>query len=195
MKKHQVIPQGLFYFDNVITLEQAKDIVRKIDKDIWTCITPSLNSRKVQQYGYNYNYTKSNVDMEIAQPMPEHIVGLRDILTNKCKELNIINDDYVFDQCIINNYEIGQGISSHIDSLAFGDVIGCFTFENGAIMKFTKNNEIFNQYVKPKSLYIMSGDSRYVYHHAMPQTLKDTFEGMTRHRGRRISVTFRCVLN
>ena len=92
---------------------------------------------------------------------------------------------YVFNQCIINNYYKGQGISPHIDVTSYGGVIGCFTLGSGAIMKFSYGDEDVEIYVKPNSVYIMSGDSRYKWKHSMPvkKTRKD----------RRVSITFRNV--
>ena len=52
----------------------------------------------------------------------------------------IINKDYIFNQCIVNNYLSGQGISQHTDIKSYGDIIGCFTLGGGATMTFKNNN-------------------------------------------------------
>ena len=105
----------------------------------------------------------------------------------------MIHNKYNFNQCLINNYEPGQGISKHIDLITFGGVIGCFTFGSGSVMTFRRNNEVFNIYVRPNSLYIMSGESRYIWTHEMPSRKSDVVEGKKLLRNRRVSVTFRHV--
>jgi alkylated DNA repair dioxygenase AlkB len=60
-------------------------------------------------------------------------------------------------------------------------------------MKFTYNGEHKEIYVKPNSLYIMSGDSRYVWSHSMPVKKSDVVNGIKIKRDRRISITFRNV--
>lgn len=78
-----------------------------------------------------------------------------------------IDDNYSFNQCIVNNYEAGQGISKRTDVSSYGDVIGCYTFGSGATMVFKKYTEKYELYVEPNSLYIMSGDARYKWTHEM----------------------------
>jgi len=48
-------------------------------------------------------------------------------------------------------------------------------------------------YVKPNSLYIMSGDARYVWTHELSPKKYDMSDGNKINRVRRISVTFRNV--
>jgi len=138
----------------------------------------------VQHYGFKYDYFTRKIDQK-CDPLPIFLQKLKNVLTNVCVELEIINKEYVFNQCIINNYYEGQGISPHIDVKSYGGVIGCFTLGSGAIMKFSYGDEDVELYVKPNSLYIMSGDSRYKWNHSMPvkKSRKD----------RRVSITFRNV--
>ena len=117
------------------------------------------------------------------------LIELKETLTLVCQSLEIINDDYVFDQCIVNNYFPGQGISKHIDLIDFGSVIGCFSICSGSEMVFQRGEEKYGIYAEPNSLYIMSGDSRYKYTHEMVSKKSDN--GKT--RDRRISITFRNV--
>ena len=111
----------------------------------------------------------------------------------KCRELKLPSE---FNQCIINNYYPGQGISKHIDDERYGDVIGCFTLNGGCNMLFeyygVGRNSI-EQRVEPNSLYIMSGESRYRWLHSMPQRKSDYVNGKKIKRVRRVSVTFRKV--
>lgn len=109
---------GLYYIDNI-----NEDTKTMLDKLKWSPITSSKNSRVVQHYGFTYNYRDSNVDQK-ADPIPEFLIPLQILLKDICLQLEIIKEDYTFNQCIVNNYLPGQGISKHIDSRKFGGVIG-----------------------------------------------------------------------
>ena len=184
-------PSGLFYQDlNFWGLE----IIKSIDQNPWTSITDSPNSRKTQHFGYKYDYkSRKIISDEKEKIIPDFLIPLQTFLTEQCQALSLIDVSYTFNQCIINNYEPGQGISKHIDLPSFGGVIGCFTFGSGAMMTFRRVNEVFNIYVRPNSLYIMSGDSRHIWTHEMPSRKSDVVDDVKILRDRRVSVTFRHV--
>lgn len=179
VEEHSEI-KGLFYVENCI---ENEDIMSDIDKNVWTPITNSKNSRLVQHYGYYYNYFDKNSVVE-APKFPQHIKSLEEILHHICSELKIIETTYCFNQCIVNNYYSGQTISKHIDAKIFGKVIGCFSLKSEATMKFTRGDKHINLKVSPNSLYIMSDEARYKWTHEMTKLGKDK---------RRISITFRNI--
>lgn len=190
--------KGLYYIDNVIPKDMVKIIFDEIEKGNWTNVG-NEKSRVVQHFGYKYNYVSGDI-REKSDPMPKTIVYMRDLLKKICLELKIIDENYEFNQCIINKYEPGQGISAHIDDKKYGGVVASFTIGGGAMMVFQKNDETHNIYVKSNSLYIMSGDARYKYKHSMPARKSDDVmnkEGnmVKIQRRTRISITFRTVPN
>lgn len=184
--------KGLYYVADI--KENTYDIINELDNVKWEPISNSKNSRLVQQYGYKYNYISSTIN-EKCDKLPTFLNKFKDLLTDICLELNIINNNYIFNQCIINNYYQGQGISPHIDLLSFGGVIGCFTIGSGTTMVFKNKNEQVEIYVEPNSLYIMSSDARYKWFHSMPIKKFDIINNIKIERTRRISITFRNILN
>src|SRR5690606_9977836 len=96
-------------------------------------------------------------------------------------------------QCIVNRYLPGQGISAHIDKETFGPVIACFTLGSGTDITFSRtldgNKVTIDKHVEPCSLYIMTGESRYNWKHEIKSRLYDNDVK----RNTRISVTFRTV--
>lgn len=54
---------GLFYFENVLSAEESVEIIDALDNASpgWVGVTPSIKSRKVQQYGYTYDYIRRKV--------------------------------------------------------------------------------------------------------------------------------------
>jgi alkylated DNA repair dioxygenase AlkB len=186
-------PSGLYFFDKVYDVNRSNTIVKDLDKLKWIPFNKTTGKgRLVQHYGYYFNYDDYTVD-ELAPEMPNVIKDLKAELINKCTELKLPADD--FDQCIVNNYYPGQGITPHIDHSAFGPVIGCFTFCSGGNMRFSMTGHNPHQiYTTSGSLYIMSDDARYKWKHEMPCSKSDIVNGEEIQRGRRISVTFRKVV-
>jgi alkylated DNA repair dioxygenase AlkB len=193
---------GLFYCENLLSDNESKHIVNELDKLEWTPIGNS--GRCVQQYGYYFDYKSYEKDdgtqnfvFKKAPDFPDFIIKLRDILTAKCKELGLfLEKDFEFNQCIVNNYKCGEGISAHIDFYKFGSIIASFTIgEGGATMKFSlqKNNDPVELFTEIGSLYIMSSDARYKWFHQMSHNKYDIIDEIKIKRGRRISITFRYV--
>lgn len=194
MKLYKVndIP-GLYYTSRIPIV---KDVIKNLDKINWLPITNSSNSRCVQHYGYKYNYKTSDIS-EKTDELPDFLCPYKIFLEGVCSEIDSKKDfNNYFNQCIVNNYNPGQGISKHIDNTSYGDIIGCYTLGSGCYMRFTNNNnndDYIDVYVKPNSLYIMSGDARYKWKHEMIPAQYDVVESIKIPRGRRISLTFRNV--
>lgn len=188
MEEIEQVP-GLYYGE--VDMNED-DIIEELDSHKWTPLSASKNSRKVQHYGYLYDYTARTVNTP-GPAFIECISHLQKILTEICLDLDLIDEDYEFNQCIVNNYTTGQGISKHTDVKQYGPVIGCFTLGSGATMKFTKGATEKEIYVEPSTLYIMSGESRTHWLHEMIGRKSDKFNGEKIDRERRISITFRNV--
>ena len=180
---------GLSYFPNALTEEQEQALLQELDgpEAEWRPHTDSKNSRRVQHYGYRYDYKRRTVS-DPTTPIPAHWA---DLFPSTHSEWN---------QVILNEYLPGQGISAHTDSLAYGDVIQCYTIGSGATMRFTpedkedkEDKERRDIYVEPRSLYVMTGEARYQWKHEMVSCKTDTVQGVKKARSRRISVTLRLV--
>jgi alkylated DNA repair dioxygenase AlkB len=180
--------KGLYYVPN--TIEDGQAFIDELDQYPWSSISNSAQSRRVQHYGYQYDYRSRRVG-EPINLIPDALLPLQEGLTEICLEQGLIDETYVFNQCIVNEYESGQGISKHIDHKTYGNVIGCFTLGSGASMVFRKGSNAESLYVEKDSLYIMTGDARNEWTHEMPARKTDVVDGIIKKRGRRISVTFR----
>lgn len=184
--------KGLFYIEDI--KEDTTHIISKLDTFSWQPLSASKISRVVQHYGFKYNYHTYKIN-ERCNALPECLTVLKNMLTDTCLQLGLIDANYEFNQCIVNNYYAGQGISPHIDVPTYGEVIGCFTIGSGATMKFTHGSEEVDLYVNRDSLYIMSGDSRFKWKHSMTSKKSDIVNDTKIERARRVSITFRNVPN
>ena len=196
-------PRGLFYYPNAVdpflTRRVEKFLMSKEFQSKMFPVGSSKNSRKVMHYGFSYNY-KSGGIAEPAEEFPDIINYLRDSISR------IYDPDFESDslnQCIINRYLPGQGISAHIDRKEYGDVIACFTFLSGREMMFERWEERpeggsryirkYPVYTQPGSLYVMTDEARNEFEHSMPARKSDILDGERVRREDCYSITFRRV--
>jgi alkylated DNA repair dioxygenase AlkB len=173
---------GLIYIPDYIASKKETSLLKTINKQKWD----STLSRRVQHYGYRYDYKARTVtaDMYLGT-LPKWLNDLAVQLNNDglCEEFP--------DQVIINEYQPGQGISAHIDcESCFGPRIFSLSLGGSTIMEFTLEGKPKKEILLDRrSLVMMFGEARSVWKHSIPARLKD--KGIE--RGTRISLTFRNV--
>lgn len=190
MRKFKVLLSisGLQLFTDYISPETENHLATYIDTQPWI----TNFRRRVQHYGYIYDYKRRTVD-------PSMYLGA---LPNWLETLAVrMAAEEVFpkqpDQCIVNEYEPGQGISPHIDcEPCFGDVIASLSLLSSCVMGFTHIETGAQQQVvlPPRSLLVMRGEARYLWKHGIPARQTDKIDGKTHKRGRRLSITCRSVV-
>lgn len=156
-------------------------------------VTNSDNSRQVIQYGYQYDYTHKTAMKQKIDYIPDILIPLKEYAENYIRAKINPAISICFNQCIINRYIPGQGISAHIDSFTYGPYIACFTFLSGRDMEFTDSKTNYILYTKPNTMYIMTGNARYKWRHQMKGRKNDIVENIKILRGECFSVTFRYV--
>ncbi len=179
---------GLAYMPEYISPQQEDELIRIIDAQPW--ITEL--KRRVQHYGYRYDYKAKSVTAESwLGPLPEWLAPYCDRL----------HADGLFpqqpDQIIVNEYQPGQGIAPHIDCVpCFTDTIASLSLGSTCVMEFThvERREKIPVLLEPRSLVVLSGDARYHWQHAIPHRKNDHHHGAIFPRSRRLSLTFRKVI-
>lgn len=174
--------RGLSVVSNFITPEEEKDLLKCIYSNDWS----GALKRRVQHYGWTYDYKKRNLDQ--AEPLPEYASF---ILSRLCEE-NVLRE-YTPEQLIINEYTPGQGISKHIDSDIFGEIIISLSLGSGCSMIFKNKHECEELYLKPCSLLILSKEARNEWTHEIPSRKSDVVMGTRIKRDTRVSMTFRTL--
>ena len=181
--------EGLTYIPNFITPAEEEVLLNTIDQQPWLTDL----KRRVQHYGWKYDYTARRVDESMR------LGELPDWLMQYCQRLY---DEHYFpklpDQVIINEYQLGQGIAPHIDCVpCFEETIASLSVGPPCVMDFTNpaSREKINHLLEPRSLLIFSGDARYQWRHGIAARKTDKYEGQVIQRRRRISLTFRNVIS
>ncbi len=185
-KNFELIP-GLSYLPDFVSVEEAETIVRHIEAAEWS----TELARRVQHYGYKYDYKSRRISEEMrVGELPAWLLMLGERLVQQ----GIFS--VVPDQVIINEYQLGQGISAHIDCQpCFGDTIASLSLLSTCIMDFTeaKTGEIVPVFMEPRSMVVMKADARYLWKHSIAKRKQDVYNGQSYARGRRVSLTFRSV--
>lgn len=179
---------GLRYIPEYITRQEEAALIRTIDAQPW--ITEL--KRRVQHYGYRYDYKARSVTPESRLgPLPEWLMPY-------CARVHADGHfPKVPDQVIVNEYQPGQGIAPHIDCVpCFTDTIASLSLGSSCIMEFThvETEQKIPMMLEPRSLVILSDDARYRWQHAIPHRKSDRYNGQTFPRSRRLSLTFRKVI-
>lgn len=171
---------GLQYLPDFITTKEERALIKAIDQQPWLHDL----KRRVQHYGYKYDYKARAVTAD------SYLGSLPDWLMPITQKL-----PFKPDQAIVNEYLPGQGISAHVDCVpCFSDTIASLSLGSGVIMQFTNGQEKHDPYLESRSLIILSGPARYEWTHAIPARKSDVVDGFKIERGRRVSMTFRTVI-
>lgn len=171
---------GLQYIPDFITADEELGLIDIIDQQPWL----SDLKRRVQHYGYKYDYKARTVTADsYLGPLPDWLMPVTRKLSFKP------------DQAIVNEYMPGQGISAHVDCVpCFDGTIASLSLGSGAVMQFANRLEKRDLYLEPRSLIILSGPARYKWTHAIPARKSDVIDGFKIERRRRVSLTFRKVI-
>lgn len=180
---------GLRYMRNFITKQEHDYLLQQIDASVWL----DDLKRRVQHYGYKYDYKRRNIDlsMKIGE-LPSWALQV----ANKMYAEGLIN--YLPDQVIVNEYQVGQGISPHIDcEPCFEDTIISLSLGSACVMDFVHKDDKdqkLHKLLEPCSLVILQDEVRYDWLHGIKPNKTDNYKGRKIARQRRVSLTFRKVI-
>lgn len=184
---------GLYYFPEFLDCESQQQVVRRIDDgNHWR----DDLERRVQHYGWRYDYrTRTIAPSMYLGPLPGWLAV---IAVRLHRETALF--DRVPDQAIVNEYEPGQGIALHADRQCFGAAVATISLEDDWEMKLRPvtggaNDDRRIMLVRGSAL-VMTGTARYRWLHGIEKRKTEKNEdGSRRERRRRLSLTFRTVLD
>jgi alkylated DNA repair dioxygenase AlkB len=182
-----IVP-GLHYLPDYLGGEEQERFLAVIDQHPWLAYL----KRRVQHYGYRYDYKRRTVDRAMyLGPLPQWAVALAG---------RFVDEGWTPrppDQLIVNEYAPGQGIASHVDCVScFGDFILAISLGSPCVMLFTHppSGMQVPLLLEPGSLYVMQGEARYQWRHGIPSRKTDLYGQGRIQRRRRVSMTFRTVI-
>ena len=182
--------QGLRYVTDFLSVNEQEAAIRHIDGQSWR----NDLERRVQHYGWRYDYRARTVghDMHIG-PLP---AWLRDIAERLHAETKLF--DRMPDQAIVNEYQPGQGIAMHADRQCFGPTVATVSLGDAWRMDLRpaggKADTRVDILLEQGSALLMTGDARWRWFHGIAKRQKERTDHGSRPRRRRVSLTFRTVL-
>ncbi len=183
----ELIP-GLCLVKAFLVPEEQAQFLEIVDSQLWLTDL----KRRVQHYGYRYDYKTRSVDASMRLgTLPDWAAGLAKQLHDEGYTRHIP------DQLIVNEYAPGQGIAPHVDCIpCFEDTIISLSLGAECVMTFSHLR--FNAHVpillEAGSILIIRDEARYDWKHGIAARKSDVYNGRKIVRGRRVSLTFRNVL-
>ena len=189
-------PQGLEYHPQLLTARDEAELLAQIDNDDSAWLTDL--SRRVQHFGYKYDYSNRRLDGEAhIGPLPSWLIELAHQVRAAASEESkrLLDPHRPFEQAIINEYLPGQGIAPHTDRDCFGPVVATVSLGSAVDMDFFRDatGDKYVERLEPCSLVLMRGDARATWRHGIAKRQTDTRNRHKYPRQRRVSVTFRTI--
>jgi alkylated DNA repair dioxygenase AlkB len=177
-----VIP-GLTYLRDFVSEADEKALLADVDGRPWL----SDLKRRVQHYGYKYDYKARGIDASMfVGPVPVTLLAPGKALADKGLVPNIP------DQLIVNEYEPGQGILAHVDCVpCFEDGIATLSLGSAVTMDLVhkRTDRAVAVTLERRSVLVFCGEARFEWQHGIKQ--RKTDDGAA--RSRRVSLTYRKV--
>lgn len=176
---------GLILREDFIEETMERNLLRLIDAGEWNTDL----RRRVQHYGWRYDYTARRIDTAMfLGPLPDWLGKIAESMKGEF-------GGHVPDQVIVNEYDPGQGISKHIDCRpCFGPEVASLSLGSGCVMEFERKGDRVPIYLPRRSLVVVQDEARNLWTHAIPARKTDVQEGVRLPRGRRVSLTFRTII-
>jgi alkylated DNA repair dioxygenase AlkB len=165
-KPSQVVPTGFRYQEEAISEEEQSVLVTAIQS---LDLKPFefhgyIGNRRVINFGFEYDFTRRFV--EKADGIPQFLHEL----LGRAAEFAGNNQD-AFQQVGINEYQVGAGIGWHKDKPEFGIIVGVSLLAPATMRFRKKENDNWvriSQTLKPRSIYLLSGEARTEWEHSVP---------------------------
>jgi alkylated DNA repair dioxygenase AlkB len=181
------LPSGARYIPDFISEKEETRLLFLIDSSPW--ITDL--KRRVQHYGYRYDYRSRNIDYSMyLGPLPHWAEYFATKLYNFGLMPNLAN------QVIVNEYLPGQGISPHVDCTpCFENAIVSISLGSDCIMNLVclSNGKQIDIPLCTRSVIALCDEARYQWQHGIKAVKSDLIDNIRIPRTRRVSLTFRTV--
>lgn len=178
---------GLSYLDGFVGAAEQAALLEAIDAGPWRTDL----KRRVQHYGYRYDYRARSVsENDALGPLPEWLLPS----CRRLVEWGVFST--LPDQVIVNEYLPGQGIAAHTDCVpCFGATIASLSLGAPITLALSETAIGAGHAVRlaPRSLLVLSGPARSRWRHGIAARRWDVVAGVRVRRERRVSVTFRTL--
>lgn len=162
-----VVPAGFLYREDFISPDQERELLQRLaEVEFGEVLFHGYPAKRtVAHFGVDYEYDSGRVTT--TGTMPEWLLSLRDA----CAELAGIEPER-FVEALITRYPAGSTIGWHRDAPAFGSSVAGVSLGSPCRMRFRRTAggvaHAYEQELKPRSAYVMSGAARWSWQHHIP---------------------------
>lgn len=184
---NSTLPIGARYVPDFISQREEARLLLLIDSSPW--ITDL--KRRVQHYGYRYDYRTRNIDYSMYLGALPHWAEYFAQELYRCGLMPIVAD-----QVIVNEYLPGQGIAPHIDCTpCFEDSIVSISLGSSCVMNLIRPSDgtQLDVHLANRSVISLCDEARYKWQHGIKPVKSDVINEVRTPRSKRISLTFRKV--
>jgi alkylated DNA repair dioxygenase AlkB len=159
-------PRGFRYQEQIISEEVEASLAAELGQ---LALRPFefhgyRGNRRVVNFGLKYDFSRRSVQR--AEDMPSFL----DDLLNRAASFAGCEKD-AFRQVGVNEYRAGAGIGWHKDKPEFGIIVGVSLLAPSTMRFRRRHNKEWiriSHTLKPRSIYILSGEARKDWEHSIP---------------------------
>ena len=169
------LPPGLKFAQDIVTPAEEAALINLMEASglSYYAYDPG-NPRSSTSFGWKYDFLKDT--FVPCAPIPE---GFRAIADKAAAFAGLAYEDFA--ECLLNRYEPGAVIQSHLDKPVWEHVIGVSLGAPATmVFRHQDSGEERRVALTPRSIYLLAGDARHVWQHSLPPM-----------EGTRYSITFR----
>lgn len=175
-------PRGFRYTPDFIDASEEEALLAQIERLTFAPfhMRGVDAKREIVHFGARYGFDQGTLD--VAPPMPEFLAGLAARINAAFPFADTIEKI----AALVTRYPPGAAIGWHRDAPPFGPTVIGLSLLSACELRLRLETEtgydVYCQQLAPRSLYIISGDTRFRWQHAIPPVAR-----------LRYSITFRTV--
>jgi len=162
------LPPGFHYYPEFISSDQERDLIREIQKiPLRTFIFQGYEAkRRVASFGYDWNFTNRKLSKGAEVPL-----SFMPLIEKVSRFLSLKTDDMA--EVLLTEYPVGSVINWHRDAPPF-ELIAGLSLSSDSILRLRPHDKskqgrksIISVPLSPRSLYVISGESRTAWEHSI----------------------------
>ncbi len=192
--------EGFYLVPNVFGEMESEFLIKSIEAERGN---ECKQIHTADEFGWKFIPVSKKTQQDYLGPNPKWLDQIWFKASNSINESykklgfigRAIDEERGYDHVLINHYEVGDGCKPHTDDLKFWDdwVLGV-SFGSGCTMNLITNyGKSVPIYLPPRSVYLLTGDARYIHKHGITFDSTDNVYGNQINRSKRISLTFRTI--
>jgi alkylated DNA repair dioxygenase AlkB len=160
------LPPGFRYERDVITHAEERELLDRIRDLPFAAFQfhGFTGNRRTVSFGWKYDFSRERV--ERVDDVPDFLHPLRQ---RAAAFADLRPED--LQQALVIEYQAGAGIGWHRDKMVFGEVVGVSLLAPCTFRLRRRSGRLWervNIEAEPRSMYLLSGESRTVWEHSIP---------------------------